>query len=324
MYVRVNMLLNWSDEVNLVEYRFNDTPFIIGTILASEPIRGRFYSGKILHEYNGGFIRMKPEVEELVSKWHDIFISLADQYGLSAQEKLSIAEESEYLMPVFSERNFIFVCTRLEMKQIVHKIELFLKSADSLKTKMPEDFLEQLKSALGEFVCKMKGAQMQSPLPVPDEGARDISLLAWRERKDEWGETYCTTYPASFRFLDLSAQDCLVSYEFSFIRENDNFVTKFHIPDIIRSSKFAEAWCEDLNSLVQMGCYPQGMLINVCERGTLDEFIKQYNAARRLNGYQLYNEKTSQAINTWSRYSNRAFIEGRATEDVVDELSNLL
>lgn len=316
MYVRITMRRNISEESQLAEYYFRDTPFIIGTILASEPINSRFYDGVTRISV--------PEIAELISKWHDIFMSLTGQQGLSKAEQISVAVESEYIMPIFAERSFGFVCSTLEMKQIVNKVKMYLYSMDQLKQTMPEDFFEKLKKALMEFVCKMEAAPFRSALPVPDEKARDISLLAWRSRLDEWGETYCTTYPASFRLLDSSVRDNLARYEFSFIRENSEFPIKFHIPDIIRSSKFADAWCEDLGDLVKKGYFPQAILFDVCERGTLDGFVRQYKISTRPDGYKLNNEKYDQAINTWSRYSNRTLLEARTKEEVSDELSNLL
>ena len=46
---------------------------------------------------------------------------------------------------------------------------------------------------------------------------------------------------------------------------------KFYTPVMIRGTEYEEKWQKDISSLAHL--YPQGMLIDVCEEGTIEEFI---------------------------------------------------
>ena len=46
---------------------------------------------------------------------------------------------------------------------------------------------------------------------------------------------------------------------------------KYYVPPIIKETKLEEEWLKDISSLEDF--YPQGMLVKVNERGTLENFI---------------------------------------------------
>ena len=46
---------------------------------------------------------------------------------------------------------------------------------------------------------------------------------------------------------------------------------KYYVPPIIKGTKLEEEWLKDISSLEDF--YPQGMLVKVNERGTLENFI---------------------------------------------------
>ena len=87
-----------------------------------------------------------------------------------------------------------------------------------------------------------------------------------KERKEEFGENYCTTYLASFAQLAQAQRHRTLSYEMSLL-EN----AKYYVPPIIRGTELEKEWLKDISSLEEY--YPQGMLIQVNERGTFENFI---------------------------------------------------
>lgn len=303
---------------NVVEYTFSDVPVILGTVLANE-FRGRVYrEGTVSAE---GFLD-----KEMADKWHDIFLSLAGHQKITgAAIPFIAADESRYALSVFATRATSVVCTSMEMQSFVLKLRAFLKSSSQLTDRMPADFLKKLCQVFSEFLDLIQVSNS-------DEKVDYFSLFAWRERRDEWGENYCTTFPASLGLLDYCIFNSSSVQEFSFIKEpcSKKFVMRFHVPDIINGTKFADAWREDLEHLVKMGYYPMGLLVNICERGTLDSFINRY---KLIQGSSLRRSEIEGqlVINMWARYSNEVFLhlysldrDGHSLEDVSDELSNLL
>ena len=95
---------------------------------------------------------------------------------------------------------------------------------------------------------------------------KKLSLFANRARKEEFGENYCTTYLASFAELAQAQRHSTLYYEMSLLEK-----TQYYIPPIIRGTELEKEWLKDISSLEQF--YPQGMLVKVNERGTIENFV---------------------------------------------------
>lgn len=318
MDVQINELKKSSRRSsNLFEYTFSDMPIILGTILSNE-LRGKVYCG-------GNVSAEGCLDKETKDKWHDIFLSLAGQQSIMGEEAEFIANASRYALSVFATRSTSVACTPVEMRTFKTEVRAFLKSSFQLSDRMPADFLKRLCDVFSEFLDLMQASDS-------DEKVDGLSLFAWRERRDEWGENYCTTFPASLGLLDYCVFNSSSVQEFSFIKEHcsNKFAMRFHVPDIINGTKFADAWREDLEHLVKMGYYPLGLLVNICERGTLDSFIKRYKLIQ--DAPLKRSEIADQLVtNMWARYNNEVYLhlysldrDGHSLEDVSDELINLL
>ena len=48
-------------------------------------------------------------------------------------------------------------------------------------------------------------------------------------------------------------------------------VNEFFVPDIIKGTEYEEEWLKDIKSLEDN--FPQGLLININERGTIENFV---------------------------------------------------
>lgn len=318
-----------QDGCVLAEYVFSDMPIILSTILGSE------LPGKVYRE--GNIIPEDYIDKAAVDRWHDVFLSLAGHQGLSRVRTEYVARESKYALSVFATQSASVICSPHEMQLFVCKVNAFLLSSCQFETRMPADFLKKLCNVLKDFMGLMQPLIPNKDVAPSQKG--NLSLFAWRERRDEWGENYCSTFPASFGLLDYCSIINPSICEFSFIKEPNSevFASRFHIPEIINGTKFADAWNEDLNTLVQKGYYPAAMLVNICERGTLDSFTSRYKAIQERvawcpEKFIFADEVEDQlVINMWARYSNNVYIHsdekgpnGISLSDVDDELSNLL
>lgn len=313
----------------LAEFVFSDMPIILSMILGSE------LHGKV---YREGDITPQGHLDDAAAdRWHHVLLSLAKQQGFSRVKSEYIAQESKYALSVFAIQTVSVICSPKEMQSFIHKANAFLSSSLQFEIRMPADFLKKICDTLSEFVGLMN--PLVKSRGVNDEKLDGLSLFAWRERRDEWGENYCTTFPASLGLLDYCTVIDSSICEFSFIKEpgSDTFATRFHIPDIINGTKSADVWCEDLNALVQKGYYPAALLVNICERGTLDSFTSRYKViqgqvAKHPNELNYAGEIEDQLVtNMWARYSNNVCIHsdekgpnGISLCDVDAELSNLL
>ena len=93
-----------------------------------------------------------------------------------------------------------------------------------------------------------------------------LSLFAKRNREEEFGENYCVNYLASFAQLAQAQRHRTLSYEMTLLENS-----QYYVPKIIKDTEFEEEWLKDISSLEKY--YPQGMLVNVNERGTVENFV---------------------------------------------------
>ena len=91
-------------------------------------------------------------------------------------------------------------------------------------------------------------------------------MFAKREREEEWGENYSTNYLASFAEVAQAQRHRTIYYEITLLDE-----PKYYIPLIIKDTELEKEWLKDISSLANG--FPQGMLVKVNERGTVENFI---------------------------------------------------
>lgn len=101
-----------------------------------------------------------------------------------------------------------------------------------------------------------------------DNKGREFSLFAKRERREEFGENYCVNYRGTFSQLAQAQRHRTLSYE---IRIPTPDQAKFFVPPIIQDDAVRAEYLADMETLREN--YPQGMLIDINERGTPENFI---------------------------------------------------
>lgn len=147
-----------------------------------------------------------------------------------------------------------------QLNYIAHWFEDYIKNEDD------NEFNKKLKPYMKEFLDCI------SDLIIPelnsDAKMRKISLFDERKsRKEEFGENYCTTYEGTFAEFAQAQRHRTLQYKIRLLDE-----VKFYIPEIIENNEeLKKMWLEDMNSLADL--YPQGMLIQINERGTAENFI---------------------------------------------------
>lgn len=233
-------------------------PKILAMILNNEKVYNT-------SEKSARYTKMNPskEEKELYEKWINIYKEkISVEYPKIDEKRVEklAQENARYLISIFTPATIMgYTVNFCQLNYIVHWFEDYIKKEED------NTFSKKLKPVLQEFIEQVKDLTVEEL--NSDVKKRTISLFAKRkERKEEFGENYCTTYLASFAQLAQAQRHRTLSYEMSLL-EN----AKYYVPPIIRGTELEKEWLKDISSLEDY--YPQGMLIQVNERGTFENFI---------------------------------------------------
>lgn len=314
-------IMHYNQE-NQMSIIIEDAPLILGMIFSSE--FGRY--GNISRV---GFIGKGDGLAlEMREKWQKIFSEISRKSDFSKSDRLTISHFIRYTFSVFAPRTFNYECTPSQLQQIICQMEEFLMEADRVYLRMPTDFSLELCKIFEDFIDQT--ANFARTLPSFTKPDRGIPLLAKRQRADEWGENYCANYHASMQYLSKMVDfSPMIDYEFSFARKGGIFSREFVYPTVFTpDSKYGEEWTRDMNLMIEEGLYPMCTMINVCERGTLEEFISKCNRldlVSRLSNVNLKSEAHEQAISTLEKYFDETRYVGSAEMVAIsNELNELV
>lgn len=232
-------------------------PKIIAMILNNEKIYNT-------SEKSARYTKMEPSEKEkaLYEKWIEIYKEeIKKEYPKLDDKKVQklAQENARYLISVFTPATIMeYTVSFQQLNFIISWFEDYIEKEEDTV------FSKQLKKAMKEFLEAMPDLKVEKLNPRIK--GKNLSLFAKRQRKEEFGENYSTTYLASFAELAQAQRHRTLSYEISFLDK-----AKYYIPPIIRGTKLEEEWIKDISSLEEY--YPQGMLLNINERGTIENFV---------------------------------------------------
>lgn len=208
-------------------------------------------------------MRSTGKEKELYEKWVEKYQNLIlDTYPeMKEKQALKLAQENaRYLISIFTPATTMAYTTSLrQLNYIYHFFENYIKKEPDI------GFNTKLKPVLEEFNNHIE------PLIVDnlnaDTKGRTISLFAKRDYQEEFGECYSTNYMGTFAQYAQIQRHRTLRYNLK-IEEN----ASFYIPRILsKKTDLIEEWKTDIISLREN--YPQGMLIKINERGTVEDFI---------------------------------------------------
>ena len=204
-----------------------------------------------------------PEEKDLYEKWIDVFQKeiILKYPQFEGKKALKLAQENaRYLISVFTPATSMEYTVNFgQLNYIINWAKDFIISsrddAFSLKLKdVFKDFLE----AMPDLEVEGLDSHLKN---------RSFSLFATRRnRAEEFGENYSTNYLASFAELAQAQRHRTLSYEMLLLDR-----PQYYVPPIIRNSPLEEQWLKDISSLAKF--FPQGMLVLVNERGTIENFV---------------------------------------------------
>ena len=216
-------------------------------------------------EKSARYTKMEPSPQEkkLYEKWIEIYAKqIAKEYSQFDEKRVKklAQENARYLISVFTP------ATVMEYTVNFGQLNYIINWAKDYIAEEPDNnFSIKLKQVFKEFLEVMPDVDVEvldSRIKV-----RKFSIFAQRKhRKEEFGENYCTTYLASFAELAQAQRHRTLKYEMTLLDE-----PKYYIPPIIRNTELEEEWIKDISSLKEF--YPQGMLVQVNERGSIEDFV---------------------------------------------------
>lgn len=263
---------------------FEGIPKILAMVLNNEKIYNT-------SEKSARYTHMTPSVQEntLYEKWIHIFEDvISSKYPeFDSKRILKLAQENaRYLISVFTPATVMEYTVNFgQLNYIINWAKDYINNTDD------SAFSLELKDVFKEFLDAMPDLEVDG-LDSRIKN-RSFSLFSTRpNRYEEFGENYCTSYLASFAQLAQAQRHRTLSYEMSLLD-----TPEYYIPPIIRGTDLENSWLEDISSLSQY--FPQGMLVKVNERGTIENFVLK--CTERLCGSAQLEimEQTSEIMNKY-------------------------
>ena len=148
---------------------------------------------------------------------------------------------------------------------------------------------------------------------IRDNKGRKISLFGNRVRREYFGDVYSVNYSGSFAEMAQAQRHRSLKYEMLL---PDLANCEFFVPPIIEDADTRAEYLADMSKLKEN--YPQGMLVHINERGTLEAFVLKCHE-RLCGAAQL--EICNQTKDTLERYiSGALFVEDVEVYKVLHEL----
>lgn len=263
---------------------FEEIPKILAMILNNE----KMYNTS---EKSARYTHMKPspQEKELYEKWIVLFkekiIAKCPNFDEKKATKLA-QENARYLISVFTPATVMEYTVNFgQLNYIINWAKDYISSNNN------DAFSLKLKDVLKDFLKAMPDLEVEGLNSKLKN--RSFSLFAKRAtRAKEFGENYCTTYIASFAELAQAQRHRTLSYEMKLLD-----TPQYYIPPIIRNTELEKTWIKDISSLKDF--FPQGMLVQINERGTIENFVLK--CTERLCGSAQL-EIMEQTNNTLSKY----------------------
>lgn len=213
-----------------------------------------------------------PQEKELYEKWIEIYQKqILDKYPKFDEKRAKklAQENARYLISIFTPATVMeYTVNFCQLNYIINWAKGYIAQESY------NSFSNKLKKVFKEFLEKMPDLEVEG-LDSRVKG-REFSFFSQRsKRKEEFGENYCTTYLASFAQVAQAQRHRTLSYEISLLDKPE-----YYIPPIIRGTDLENEWLKDIESLEEF--FPQGMLVQVNERGTIENFVLK--CAERLCG----------------------------------------
>jgi hypothetical protein len=164
---------------------------------------------------------------------------------------------------------------------------------NEINNEKSDAFMSSLKPAMQDLCTALEGT------PYIDEGIytgvdnknRKLALMGSIIKPEEYfGDVYITSYEGSFAQLAQAQRHRTLNYTMTLLDE-----PKFYVPPIIeRSADLTKEWLNDCEK--QAKVFPQGMLVNITESGTMNWFIQKMKERKCAQAQDEINKQTNDTL----------------------------
>ncbi len=203
--------------------------------------------------------------EELYKKWTDVLVDKIKSTYPEFNDKKTVKlahENARYMVTVFMPTEMIYTVSFRQINYLVSFMERYIKEANS-------EFEKKIAFSMEEFISELDGLNLLDIRLQNNEKDRKLSLFGNNlgNKKEYFGDIYAIHYYGSFAELAQAQRHRTISYQMELLNEPEYF-----IPPIIKdNSDLVSEWISDMESVSKI--YPQGMLLDIYETGTYDNFI---------------------------------------------------
>ncbi len=256
-----------------------------------------------------------PHQKELYDKWKPIFKErIEKKYPQLSETKTGklAKENARYVTSVFTPTKMLHTFSFRQLNYIMHYFDEHIK-----EHKTQSKFDGRVYQFMHKFNTIIKDDFDMFVKELQSMNKRRLSLFAKRESfEEEFGESYSANYNVSFACLAQLHRHRTLNYEMQPINDNDE--PEFFIPPILDTKTLQKQWQKDLESVAEYD-YPQGMLIDIHEIGTYNDFISKM--CERLCGHAQW-EIMNQTKKTLEKYINETENKNPEIHDILVENSN--
>jgi hypothetical protein len=204
--------------------------------------------------------------KELYDKWLEIFKTQidgaygAEPYVVKAREKLA-QENARYMTSVMTPMTMIHTVS-------YRQLNLLCGFAKKMLDGGAHPLAVLLKPTLADFISQIEATGFVDENLLYGTKNRSFTLFENDStRKEVFSSVYSVNYRATFAIMAHLHRHRTLTYSFSLPKNPE-----FYVPELISGDpKLKAEWLDDIKSIA--GAYPQGMLLNVNERGTVEDLI---------------------------------------------------
>ena len=242
---------------------------------------------------------LQPNEKILYDKWLEIFKELIiKEYGTTSSKFFTLdrierlaQENARYLTSVLTPATMEYTVSYQQLNYLYQMIMNEIKNSNS------NAFMQALKPAMQDFCVAIADATNYIDLDLlngVNNKNRKLSLIGSMIKPEQYfGDVYSVSYEGSFAQFAHIHRHRTIRYNITLLDE-----PKFYLPPILKQSdELTREWLTDIEK--QSSVFPQGMLININEFGTLDNFIQKMKE-RKCSYAQL--ETNQQMSSLLSRY----------------------
>ena len=239
---------------------------------------------------------LAPEEEVLYNKWIEIFNHIiTEDYKkrcpnyFNARNVRTLAQQNaRFLTSTFTPTTLEYT---VSYQQLNYIYKMFLNEINNPNS---NEFMTGLKPAMAEFCTALETATPYIDQEIAhgvDIKNRKLSLFDDHSKIEEYfGDVYATKYKGSFAQLAEAHRHRTLKYYVALLDEPE-----FTIPPCLKKSHaLTTEWIRDCQSVAKN--FPQGMLLDITEMGTLDWFIQKMKERKCTHAQLEINQQTNDTL----------------------------